>query len=302
MLGELGAAVSRTSIEGFAQTLRAEGVTRRSPEWFGRAFERSVRKDPRLFCRVAVGSQVLAAGLDVTELKRIVPAALEAAGPPRVGEGYGPRRGFALLVLTRLVSDLGRRQWNVAMAGLTELTSRFTAEFDVRWYVERDPSRAVEWSLALVRHSNPHVRRLACEGLRPRLPWATHLEAFKSDPRPLIPILEALRSDPSPYVRRSVGNCLGDIVKDNAVGLELVEDWVTRGTADSLVIRRALRYPIAKGNSRAILLAGAATRWVNGPPNALDWTRASSHDESDQGFVRGGARSSRPPRGVPRSD
>jgi len=42
------------------------------------------------------------------------------------------------------------------------------------------------------RDKDEHVRRLASEGSRPRLPWGTRLKAIVENPDPTAPILEAL--------------------------------------------------------------------------------------------------------------
>jgi 3-methyladenine DNA glycosylase AlkC len=65
---------------------------------------------------------------------------------------------------------------------------------------------------------NEHVRRLASEGSRPRLPWSFRLSAFAADPSLAFPILDRLKADPSLYVRKSVANHLNDISKDHPTG------------------------------------------------------------------------------------
>ena len=64
----------------------------------------------------------------------------------------------------------------------------------------------MKWSF----HPNHHVRRLASEGIRPRLPWGIGLQQFKVDPTPIIPILTILKEDKSLYVRKSVANNLNE--------------------------------------------------------------------------------------------
>ena len=51
----------------------------------------------------------------------------------------------------------------------------------------------IKWSS----HRNLHLRRLASEGTRPKLPWAPPLRGFMVDPSPSIPILENLKNDDS---------------------------------------------------------------------------------------------------------
>ncbi len=46
--------------------------------------------------------------------------------------------------------------------------------------------------LIWAKDKNHHVRRLASEGIRPRLPWAMALTQFKKDPTPIIPILASI--------------------------------------------------------------------------------------------------------------
>ena len=79
---------------------------------------------------------------------------------------------------------------------------------------------------------NQHVRRLASEGTRPRLPWAPRLPAFQADPRPVLALLELPKDDPALTVRRSVANNLNDIGKDHAEVLAATaRRWLTDAIA-----------------------------------------------------------------------
>ena len=49
---------------------------------------------------------------------------------------------------------------------------------------------------------NFHVRRLSCEGVRPKLPWAKKLDVFVENPKPILPILNKLKDDKSKYVQK----------------------------------------------------------------------------------------------------
>jgi len=78
------------------------------------------------------------------------------------------------------------------------------------------------WSL----DPDEHVRRLASEGSRPRLPWSFRLENLVAYPTPAAAILENLRADPSLYVRQSVANHLNDISKNHPEWLlARLETW-----------------------------------------------------------------------------
>lgn len=154
----------------------------------------------------------------------------------------------------------GQDPFDVSMQAQYELTRRFSAEFSIRPFLIQQQQRTLSQLLEWVYDPDPHVRRLCCEGTRPRLPWAKRIPAFIQDPAPVIPLLEALKQDPSLYVRRSVANHLGDIAKDNPqLVFEICERWLP-GASHELkwVIRHALRYPANKGDKVADKIRAAA--------------------------------------------
>ena len=103
-----------------------------------------------------------------------------------------------------------------------------------------------------------HVRRLASEGSRPRLPWGLRLQALVSDPSPTAPILEALRDDPELYVRKSVANHLNDVTKDHPEWvLDRLSDWRIEASEDRRwIAKHACRTLIKRGHPRALGLFG----------------------------------------------
>jgi 3-methyladenine DNA glycosylase AlkC len=109
---------------------------------------------------------------------------------------------------------------------IEEITKRNTGEYTIRSFIESDVQRTLSIMEKWSRNSNKHIRRLASEGGRPRLPWAKKLNRFVENPLPLIPILNNLKDDSSKYVQKSVANCLNDILKDNPeIGIQIIEDW-----------------------------------------------------------------------------
>ncbi len=162
--------------------------------------------------------------------------------------------GWALLPVNQFIAERGLGDFDVALDLLKRLTPHFTAEFGIRPFVHADQPRALATITGWVTHQNHHVRRLASEGTRPRLPWAMRLPRLIKDPEPLLPILEALLDDPEDYVRRSVANSLNDIAKDHP---SLVADFVGRHLADASKDRRALlrhasRTLLKKGHVKAL--------------------------------------------------
>ena len=90
---------------------------------------------------------------------------------------------------------------------------------------------------------NFHLRRLASEGLRPKLPWATKLDTFNENPIPVFGILEMLKEDDVMFVKKSVANHLTDWLKVNREPtIELIEKWRKSDNRNTQwIIKRATR-------------------------------------------------------------
>ena len=101
----------------------------------------------------------------------------------------------------------------------------------------------MEQMSAWARHANEHVRRLASEGCRPRLPWGQALPRFQKDPSPVLAILEQLKADPSLYVRKSVANNLNDISKNHPeLVARIARDWYGRDERTDWIVKHACRF------------------------------------------------------------
>jgi len=189
-------------------------------------------------------------------------AVVEAAlGPPGIDEDLGALRssenglaGWAVWPLAEYVAQHGLDRPQRALQALRELTQRFTAEWAIRPFIERHPGLAYAELAAWTRDPNLHVRRLASEGSRPRLPWGLQLRALIADPTPSLPLLAALQDDPSPYVRRSVANHLNDIARDHPA---VFAAWLEAHLPDAPAERRALlrhasRTLVKRGDPRVL--------------------------------------------------
>ena len=165
--------------------------------------------------------------------------------------------GFAAMFFPDFVAEYGLDDFATSVAALELFTQFSSSEFAVRPFIVRHGERMLAQMLRWTTHPNEHVRRLASEGSRPRLPWAMALPQFKRDPRPLLPILEALRADPSEYVRRSVANNLNDIAKDHPdLVLEIVQRWLGTSAETDRLVRHACRTLLKRGDQRALRLFG----------------------------------------------
>jgi 3-methyladenine DNA glycosylase AlkC len=168
--------------------------------------------------------------------------------------------GFDHLVFAEVVERCGVDHYEPSMAAL-EVFTRSSAEFAVRPFLRRYPRRAFAQMLAWTRHESEHVRRLASEGCRPRLPWASALDELKRDPSPILPILERLKDDPSEYVRRSVANNLGDIAKDHPeLAVDVAARWLAESESRRPLVKHALRDLLKKGHRRALHLFGVGDK------------------------------------------
>jgi len=168
--------------------------------------------------------------------------------------------GWYLMPVARFVEEFGLNYPQISMDALAEITKRHTAEYAVRPYIEQHYEFAMkiigEWAIS----PNFHLRRAASEGIRPRLPWASKLQCFIDDPKPVLAILELLRSDSSDFVRKSVGNNLNDITKNwPDLVIETLERWKSESptTETEQITKRAIRGLIKAGNQRALALIGS---------------------------------------------
>ncbi|WEZ82858.1 DNA alkylation repair protein [Rhizobium sp. 32-5/1] len=168
--------------------------------------------------------------------------------------------GWELLPVNQFIAEKGLDHLDLSLGLLKALTPHFTAEFGIRAFIHKDQGRSLATILDWVNDANHHVRRLASEGTRPRLPWAMRLPALVRDPQPILPILTALIDDPEDYVRRSVANSLNDIAKDHP---DLVATFVRDAMIDASpqrrqLLRHASRTLLKKGHGDALANFGFA--------------------------------------------
>ncbi|WP_392871487.1 DNA alkylation repair protein [Streptomyces sp. LN499] len=229
------------------------------------------------------------AGLGLRERSDLLCDALLHAGPT-------PYAAFAAAVRTALADPAfsGWMIWPVseavaakattapqgtcfedALCLLSDLTPRLTAEFAIRRLLNTDLDRALAVIKKWTAHPDEHVRRLASEGTRPRLPWAVRVPAIQERPETTLPILNALYKDPSEYVRRSVANHLNDISHTQPeLAVDVAAAWADKpDTHTPRLIRHALRTAVKKGDQRALALLGfelPVDLTVTGPNVARD--------------------------------
>ena len=202
--------------------------------------------------------------LELMERKRRITEALHETLPAsypealkilvQVAPSYS---GLAGIVFPDFVQCYGLEFWEESIDALEILTEYSTAEFAVRPYFIQDTERMISQSEIWAESSNEHVRRLASEGSRPRLPWGISVPTFKQDPTPILPILEKLKEDESLYVRRSVANSLNDITKTHPdLFIEIANNWYGESVDTDWIIKHASRSLLKKGDKQVLALFG----------------------------------------------
>ncbi len=167
--------------------------------------------------------------------------------------------GFEYMFFQDYVECYGLDDFETSIDALEHFTKYASSEFAVRAFILQDEKRMMQQMLNWAKSDNHHVRRLASEGCRPRLPWAIALPAFKKNPTPVLPLLKMLMLDESEYVRRSVANNLNDIAKDNPhIIIDWAKQWLGKSPDTDRLIKHACRTLLKQGNQKTLSLFGYA--------------------------------------------
>ncbi len=165
--------------------------------------------------------------------------------------------GLKGMVFPDFIQVYGLDDLKVSLKAIELFTQFSTAEFAIRPFIEKYSDATMHQMLVWSKHENHHLRRLASEGSRPKLPWAPSLKGFISDPTPSLPILENLKNDNSLYVKKSVANHINDISKDHPdLVLQIAKKWYGNATNTNWIVKHALRTLLKKGNKKALSIFG----------------------------------------------
>ena len=151
--------------------------------------------------------------------------------------------GYEALFFPDFVEKYGLDNYQSSVQALAYLTRYASAEFAVRAFIVKYPQKMMAQLFIWSQSENEHLRRLASEGCRPRLPWAVALSEFKKNPQAVLIILEQLKNDPSEYVRRSVANNLNDISKDNPdIVIKVAKNWLLQKAHTDINRQRLVKH------------------------------------------------------------
>lgn len=163
------------------------------------------------------------------------------------------QRGYTTLVFPDYVSLYGLDFFEASMKALKFFTIFGSSEFAIRVFLKKDFKKTINLMEQWANDTNVHVRRLASEGSRPRLPWSFKLEEVIKNPHSTQKILDTLKSDSELYVKKSVANHLNDISKDNPdYMINVVKHWDKKNIHTAWIVKHASRTLIKKGNAKTL--------------------------------------------------
>lgn len=133
---------------------------------------------------------------------------------------------YWLMPVGKFVERYGLDDFTESIQAIEEITKRNTGEYAIRPYARKYPVDTLAVCTKWAKSQNFHLRRLASEGLRPKLPWAPKLVVWNDDPQPIFEILEILKEDEVKFVKKSVANHVRDWVKVNPKEAKrLIASW-----------------------------------------------------------------------------
>jgi 3-methyladenine DNA glycosylase AlkC len=146
----------------------------------------------------------------------------------------------------------------ISLNALKQVTMRFSAEYAIRDFLNNFPNETLEFLKNCSLDKNYHVRRLASEGLRPKLPWGKKINiCYKKAAE----ILNNLYFDNCRFVVRSSANHLNDIAKiDAEFAINILKTWQKQKKASekelNFIISHSLRSLVKQGDKQALQMLG----------------------------------------------
>jgi 3-methyladenine DNA glycosylase AlkC len=188
--------------------------------------------------------------------KKAVSILVKILGPENKKETGMFTEGYWLMPVAYFIEKYGTADLGTSVNAIAEITKRHTGEYAVRPFLKKHTKKMLVQMKKWSNEKNVHLRRLACEGVRPRLPWAKRLDEFIESPELIMPILENLKEDESKFVQKSVANCMNDILKDNYdMAMSVLGKWASSDNKNTKwIVKHALRNEIKKKNPGALEL------------------------------------------------
>ncbi|TCO06785.1 DNA alkylation repair protein [Natronoflexus pectinivorans] len=150
---------------------------------------------------------------------------------------------YWILPIGKFVEKYGLNHLEISLNAIEEITKRNTGEYAIRPFIRKYPEESLKRMKQWARSDSFHLRRLASEGLRPKLPWAPKLDVFIEKPEPVFQILDLLKEDSVKFVKKSVANHLTDYIKVNPSPTKsLIRQWAKTDNPHTMwIIKHATR-------------------------------------------------------------
>ncbi len=150
---------------------------------------------------------------------------------------------YWIMPIGKFVEKYGLNHLALSLQAIEEITKRNTGEYAIRPFIRKFPEETLKKMTEWAKSDSFHLRRLASEGLRPKLPWATKLDTFIHNPHPVFAILALLKEDEVKFVKKSVANHLTDWLKVNREPtVALIKQWSQSDDQHTKwIIKRATR-------------------------------------------------------------
>jgi 3-methyladenine DNA glycosylase AlkC len=160
------------------------------------------------------------------DYKKAVTILIKIMGQENLKETGMFKEFYWLMPVGKFIEKYGLEHFGTSIDAIEELTKRNTGEYAIRPFINRYPTQTLKQMKLWAKSENFHLRRLASEGLRPKLPWAAKLHLFIENPTPVFEILDILKTEHIKFVKKSVANNLTDYIKVNSNRtFELIDNW-----------------------------------------------------------------------------
>lgn len=168
---------------------------------------------------------------------------IKILGPENPNETGMFTNFYWVMPISKYIEKYGIDFFDTSLLAIEEVTKRSTGEYAIRPFIRKYPEKTLKKMTAWSQSNNFHLRRLASEGLRPKLPWATKLDVFIEEPKPVFALLENLIEDDSKFVQKSVANNIRDYVKVNQeAALQFIQKHSTSKNKNTQwILRHATR-------------------------------------------------------------
>jgi len=161
------------------------------------------------------------------------------------------------MIFQDFVEVYGLNEFEISLSALEIFTIQSSSEFAIRQFILKNEQKTMIQMQLWAKSKNEHIRRLASEGCRSRLPWAIALPLFKKNPTEIVKILELLKDDESAYVRKSVANNINDISKDNTqIVVDLTKRWLGFSKNRDTILKHGCRTLLKSSNMEVLKLFG----------------------------------------------